>query len=104
MPGQLSDDNWNVVSVGMLPMETIAWGLLCSLLIRRPLAAAILAAAGVSLAFQLAVGLRGGPGIDYFTLAPYVDALSWRVVIVTTVLVADLALALRWLRARSAMA
>jgi hypothetical protein len=83
-------------ALGMAAVEGLAWGLFFSLILRRPLQAAMLAIAAASVAIHLLVWslaprFQGGGLVSYVTVLPY------RVGLVGLVLLADLLLIPRWL-------
>ncbi len=82
---------------GLAAVELFVWGVLFSLLLRHPLAAAILAAVAATLSVHWAASTmtprRYLEGLQY-----YLDGVPLRVAIVLLVAAADVWLGLRWLR------
>ena len=84
---------------GLAGAEGLAWGIFFSLLLRRPLQAAVLAIAAASLALHLVLSyvapVTGEGQIYEFTR--YVAAVPVRIALVALVFVVDALLARRWL-------
>jgi hypothetical protein len=92
LPSRLWPAYFGVGGVGVL--ELFVWGVFFSLILKRPLVAAILGVAVASIGIQLAISV---PIFDA-SLSPYIVAAPRRLAIVTLVAVADVVLAGRWFR------
>ncbi len=79
---------------GMGAAELLAWGVLFSLVTKRPLVAVILAVSCASLAVEL---LRTGRPVPW-EIESYVQAIHWRALVVGILAVVDLWLGYRWFR------
>ncbi|MCC6127078.1 MAG: hypothetical protein IT426_19125 [Pirellulales bacterium] len=80
---------------GAAVLEFFAWSVLFSLLLKRPLVAAMLGVGVASAAAQSAARYTG------FSLAPYVEAAPVRLAIAALVAVVDIYLGCRWFRGKS---
>jgi hypothetical protein len=79
---------------GMAAAELLAWGVLFSLVTRRPLVAVILAVSCASITAEL---LRTGRP-DPWEIESYVVAVPWRALVVAILALIDLCLGYRWFR------
>ena len=81
---------------GLMIFEALAWGTLCSLLLKRPLAAALLTLVLASIAVNLAAGAfsNGAAALD---AQPYLAAVPLRLAIATAVFVLAAVIAANWL-------
>ena len=82
--------------LGLAAIEGLAWGLFFSLILRRPLQAAILAIAVTSLAVEFVVRTIM-PFRHWDDILPYVNAIPYRGAIAAVVLLIDAGLVSRWL-------
>ncbi|MEX2141176.1 MAG: hypothetical protein WD894_18065 [Pirellulales bacterium] len=91
-------DSWIIVGLfGIAILEGIAWGTLFSILLKRPLTAAILTLVVATAAVNLAVYLTSWyPGANLKPIA-YAEAFPLRLAIVAVVLVCGALVARRWL-------
>jgi hypothetical protein len=85
---------WGIL--GLAAIEGLAWGLFFSLILRRPLQAAILAIAAASLGVEFVVRTIA-PWRHWDDLIPYVNAIPYRAAIAGLVLLIDAGLVSRWL-------
>jgi hypothetical protein len=92
LPNRLWPAYFGVGGVGVL--ELFVWGVFFSLILKRPLVAAILGVAVASIGIQFAISV---PIFDA-SLAPYIVAAPRRLAIVALVAIADIVLAGRWFR------
>jgi hypothetical protein len=90
MPKLLWPAFFKVGGVGVL--ELFAWGTFFSLILKRPLVAAILGVAVASIGVQLTITVT----ILDASLTPYITAVPGRLAIVTLVAIADVYLGCRW--------
>jgi hypothetical protein len=83
---------------GVAAIEGLAWGMFFSLLLQRPLMAAVLAIFAASLGMHLVIWSIGPFGRGaYLELSRYLAAVPYRAVIAAVVLAIDVLLADRWL-------
>jgi hypothetical protein len=82
--------------LGLAAIEGLAWGLFFSLVLRRPLQAAILAIAAASLGVHLLIWSLE-PWSRWDNLNAYVAVIPYRVTLAALVLIADMLLLPRWL-------
>ena len=87
---------WSTWGVGTL--EVFAWGVLFSLLLRRPLPAACVAIAMASTVVHVIVWAQAPSSRAFFELEPYANAAPWRIAIAAAVWLVDIWLAARWLK------
>jgi hypothetical protein len=80
---------------GLACAEGLAWGILCSLIIRSPLRATVAAVLAVTLAIQAAVTLTKTHNL--LEIASYVEAIPLRLFLLALVVAADVWLLPRWL-------
>jgi len=80
---------------GLACAEGLAWGILCSLVIRSPLRATVVAVLAVTLAIQAAVTLTKTHNL--LEIASYVEAIPLRLFLLALVVAADVWLLPRWL-------
>jgi hypothetical protein len=92
MPKLLWPAYFGIGGVGVL--ELFVWGMFFSLILKRPLIAAILGVAVASIGVQLAITV---PIFDA-SFSPYILAVPGRLAIVALVAIADVLLGCRWLR------
>lgn len=93
--GPPADVMRQAVPVGLtLLVEATAWGLLVSLLVPRPLLAAVLACGLTSFSSQVAIGLSGGAG---YQGDDYYEAIPARLALATVVLLMSAVLSRRWM-------
>ena len=90
---------WGIL--GLAAIEGLAWGLFFSLILHRPLQAAILTIAAVSIAVELVVRSIA-PWRHWDDLGPYTAASPYRAAIAAVVLLIDAALVRGWLETRTA--
>jgi len=86
--------------LGPALLEGLAWGTFFSLLLDRPLLAAVLAIVAASVSVAVLTGIVA-PGTPLYQLSPYHESWTPRILISCTVLLIDLALARDWLTAGS---
>jgi hypothetical protein len=79
-------------------LEAIAWGTLCSLLWKRPIAAVLCAIAVGSVAVHLAVNYAAPTGTASLNLQSYAAAIPYRLAIVMVVFACSAVVASRWLK------
>lgn len=93
-PAEMPEKMWPTLLGlwGVSILELFAWSILFSLLLKRPLVAAMLGVGVASIAAQLASGYTG------FSIDPYVQAFPIRLTIAAAVLLLDVFLGFRWFR------
>ncbi|HEX4143331.1 MAG TPA: ABC transporter permease [Pirellulales bacterium] len=80
---------------GLACAEGLAWGILCSLVIRSPLRATVAAVLAVTVANQFAVTLTKTHNLT--EIVSYVEAIPYRLAVLMLVVAADVWLLPRWL-------
>jgi hypothetical protein len=92
--GETETRIWGVL--GLAAIEGLAWGMFFSLVMRRPLQAAILGIAATSLVVHI-VARTIAPWSQWDNLVPYLNAFWFRAGVAAIVLCADVLLLPRWL-------
>ncbi len=85
--------------LGIATLEAIAWGTLFSLLVKRPLVAAILTLVAGALALNLAVTIFSNRSVANTDPQAYVEVIPLRLGIVVCVALASIVVARDWLKA-----
>jgi hypothetical protein len=86
---------------GMAIVEALAWGTFFSLLVKRPLVAAMLTLIVASVVINIAVVTTSAQAVAGLDPGAYVQALPWRLAIVAVVFLCDVLIARQWLVVRA---
>lgn len=95
-------DLQNAASVlGVAIFEAVAWGTLCSLIFKRPLAAALTTIIVGPLVVSWAVGVMSSSSVPLNDPASFADAIPLRLAIVAALIALSAIMARRWLETRA---